>query len=308
MRYRKLTDREFWQRGSGGMSMVAIALASLLLLISVLVLELMNLRLCEMDCQMAADTIADGIAVFMADEGGTYEEACEKMEELRNLMDSATGSVIYDAVLDEGELDNNRAKVTVYSRGQIRDGLSNTSVIPYQVAKTATTEFTRRSTIVDLTGVHTDIPYLVWAVDIANDDSHGYCLHSVYQGMGNPDYDCSSFVSYGLRAGGYNVPIFSTSSEVSTLRGFGFSVIPYSDAALQSGDILFRPTSSAHTGHTEFYVGNGWNVGAHQSEDASRDYLYGRPGDQTGQEICMTINSGAASGWTLIIRPPERII
>lgn len=125
-----------------------------------------------------------------------------------------------------------------------------------------------------------DTAYLQWAIDIANDDSHGY---SQCNRTGNPDYDCSSLVWYSLvegagfdanELGGYP---FSTHSEASLLKKVGFTEYQYTgEADLQPGDILLRSE------HTEIYVGDGQTVGAHVAETGGK---CGAAGDQTGHEI-----------------------
>lgn len=129
--------------------------------------------------------------------------------------------------------------------------------------------------------------YLQWAIDIANDDSHGY---SQCNRTGNPDYDCSSLVWYSLvegagfdagEMGGYP---FSTLNEASILKKVGFTEYQYtSESELQPGDILLRST------HTEIYVGDGQTVGAHVAETGGK---CGTGGDQTGHEIDIGPNRG----------------
>lgn len=132
-----------------------------------------------------------------------------------------------------------------------------------------------------------DTAYLQWAIDIANDDSHGY---SQCNRTGNPDYDCSSLVWYSLvegagfdsnELGGYP---FSTHSEASLLKKVGFTEYQYtSEDDLQPGDILLRSE------HTEIYVGDGQTVGAHVAETGGK---CGAGGDQTGHEIDVGPNRG----------------
>ena len=119
---------------------------------------------------------------------------------------------------------------------------------------------------------------LAWAVSIANDDSHGYSQ----QNRQGPDYDCSSLVINSLKHAGINTGGASYTGDMRTeLTKHGFTWIPWSQIGnvsnLQRGDILlYRGASS---GHTEMYLGNNKNVGAHGT--------YGHPekGDQTGKEI-----------------------
>lgn len=99
----------------------------------------------------------------------------------------------------------------------------------------------------------------------------------------NPDVDCSSFVYYGLRYGaGYGTNLlgaspFSTYTMDSALKKSGFARLPRPASIndLHVGDILWC------TDHTEVYVGNGKDVGAHSNKD-------GRPGDSSGREVSVS--------------------
>ena len=137
-----------------------------------------------------------------------------------------------------------------------------------------------------------DIGYIQWAVDIANDESHGYsqCKRN------GPDYDCSSLVYYSLLNSGYsqaelgNNP-FNTGNESKVLTGIGFVRYNYVESELQSGDILWK------VGHTGMYVGDGQVVEAVQNENGK--ICGGESGDQTGSVIVVHANPG---GWTAYFR------
>ncbi len=137
-----------------------------------------------------------------------------------------------------------------------------------------------------------DIAYLQWAIDIANDDTHGYsqCART------GPDYDCSSLVYYSLLNTGYtqeqlgSYP-FSTSTEPRILSSVGFERHMYAESELQAGDILWRD------GHTGIYAGDGQVVQASSSREGNG--LCGRTGDQTGTEVWVSQNTG---NWTYYYR------
>ena len=102
-----------------------------------------------------------------------------------------------------------------------------------------------------------------WAIGIANDNNYGYSQVNRY---GNPDYDCSSLVSTAFHNAGFNVACeLNTYTMKDAFVNAGFTWIPASQisgfpgscANLQRGDILLA------TSHTELYIGNGKNVGAH---------------------------------------------
>lgn len=124
---------------------------------------------------------------------------------------------------------------------------------------------------------------ITWATDIANDDIHGYSQTSRY----GPDYDCSSFVNTAMAYAGFNVPISATFTMQLNYTGLGDWIwIPRSELGdisvygvaagntlLKRGDILLNTQT-----HTEIYLGDGMNIGAHWDWD-------GRPGDSSGTEI-----------------------
>ena len=117
-----------------------------------------------------------------------------------------------------------------------------------------------------------------WAVSIANDNSHGYSQRSRW----GPDYDCSSLVISAFRHAGVNVGTATTTYNMRTqFMQHGFQWIPWAQIGgvsnLQRGDVLLNDNS-----HTEIYLGNKQNVGAHS------DRGYPQTGDQTGTEISVS--------------------
>ena len=140
-----------------------------------------------------------------------------------------------------------------------------------------------------------DLAYLQWAIDIANDDSHGYsqCNRT------GPDYDCSSLVWYALvEGGGFNKDelndgyAFATGDMPKALKKVGFKEYQYTGHEdLQPGDILLR------SGHTGMYVGDGQTVEAHSNEH--KEICGGQTGDQTGHEISV---EDSTSSWETYYR------
>lgn len=121
----------------------------------------------------------------------------------------------------------------------------------------------------------TDIPYVNWALMIANDNKHGYSQIIRESGI---DFDCSSLVWSALTEEGFKLGdrAFSTSDMDFFLRATGFERFYFNRDELEVGDILLR------SGHTEIYIGDGKSVGAHIAETGG---IHGLPGDQTGHEI-----------------------
>ncbi len=130
--------------------------------------------------------------------------------------------------------------------------------------------------------------FITWLVGIANDNSHGYDQIN----RSGPDYDCSSLVYFGLLNNGFSTNqiggwAFNTWGEADILPKAGFKTIKFTSiSALQPGDILLRD------GHTEVYIGNNLCVGAHINENGG--IYYGKPGDQTGNEISV---QNCSSNW-----------
>lgn len=139
---------------------------------------------------------------------------------------------------------------------------------------------------------------LEWAVDIAHDESHGYDQASRW---GKPDYDCSSLVISAFEKAGikmksagatYTGNLYNVAKKV----GFGDvtkSVNLASARGLKAGDILL---SRGH--HTAMYMGGKRLV--HASINELGRATGGKPGDQTGKEICT--RSYYNYPWTDVLR------
>jgi cell wall-associated NlpC family hydrolase len=131
---------------------------------------------------------------------------------------------------------------------------------------------------------------------IANDNGYGYDQPTRQTGwekyQSDPSctsqcgsFDCSSFISAALTEAGYFTtnPNFITGNEASELEGVGFKQVAtsaHTSANLQPGDILLA------AGHTEMYIGNNQNVGAHSNENGG--ISGGTVGDKNGTEISVT--------------------
>ena len=150
---------------------------------------------------------------------------------------------------------------------------------------------------------------VLWAIDIANDDSHGYDWDTRNGGI---DYDCSSLVNTAFNQAGFNVDSTWTTWDMRagyTAIGFTWlgSEIANDVTQLQRGDILLHEVY-----HTAIYIGNGQMVAAHINEFG--DVRNGQPGDQTGEEICVseysiyTYPSMGVYGWQGVLRPPSDVV
>lgn len=141
---------------------------------------------------------------------------------------------------------------------------------------------------------------ITWAVDIANDDTHGYDQASRW----GPDYDCSSFVISAFQQAGVPVKTQGASSTANMYTVFkkcGFSDVTNtitlsSGSGLKRGDVLLKPS-----GHTALFIGSGQIV--HASINEKGTTTGGKTGDQTGKEICVT--SYYNKPWTYVLRYEE---
>ena len=120
--------------------------------------------------------------------------------------------------------------------------------------------------------------FVNWALGIAADDSHGY--DQQYRWNERGDYDCSSLVVSALRQAGLDTGGATyTGNMVSNLTARGFQWIT-DFSQLQYGDILLNQVQ-----HTAIYLGN--NLLVHASGNEYGGAIGGKPGDQTGSEICV---------------------
>lgn len=133
-----------------------------------------------------------------------------------------------------------------------------------------------------------------WAIDTANDNSHGY---SQANRWGNPDYDCSSFVISAWEQAG--VPVKRAgASYTGNMRGAflacGFVDVTYevglsSGYNIQAGDVLLN-----YSAHTCLAIGNG------KVANCRTDEGHPQGGDQSGNEI--RIQSYWNFPWNCVLR------
>ena len=118
-----------------------------------------------------------------------------------------------------------------------------------------------------------------WAVNIANDQSHGYSQSSRW----GPDYDCSSLVLAAYKQAGVNIGGAAYTGNMNLLLKLGFTDVTKkvnlsTGSGLKVGDILYWH-KSGNNGHTCMYIGNGKIVHAR-----GQSYGSSKTGDQ-GTEI-----------------------
>ena len=136
-----------------------------------------------------------------------------------------------------------------------------------------------------------------WAINIANDDSHGYDQPTRDGGV---DYDCSSLVSTAFRQAGFDIPKPSpaTYTMIDPFTSIGFAWLPgmgNDSSVLVRGDILLNIQN-----HVALYIGEGQIVEACINEYGN--VSGGRPGDQSGQEI--RVAGFYSFPWDGVLRAP----
>lgn len=124
-------------------------------------------------------------------------------------------------------------------------------------------------------------------IDIAKDDSHGYDqIHRT----GGTDYDCSSLVGTALNQAGFNVKKSSTTRTLRVqLLACGFKTVSVGGAR-KRGDIFLKE------GH-HVVMCTGANNIVHASINEKGKTTGGKPGDQTGKEICVRSFYNYKGGW-----------
>ena len=129
-----------------------------------------------------------------------------------------------------------------------------------------------------------------WAVNIANDNSHGY---DQTNRLGNPDYDCSSFISRALIEGGFHIASNSWTGNLLQqliVNGFHSCKKPW-----KPGDIHLNILH-----HVAMSVDE--NNIVHASINENGKTTGGNQGDQTGKEICIRSYYEYSRGWDYHLR------
>lgn len=143
--------------------------------------------------------------------------------------------------------------------------------------------------------------YVQKALEIANDDSHGYDQINRW----GDDYDCSSLVITAVENSGIKVVEAGatyTGNMLSTFKKCGFkdvtkTITLSSGNGLKRGDVLLNVKK-----HTAIYMGNGQLV--HASLNEKGTISGGKKGDQTGKEIC--VRSYYNRPWDYVLRYEEK--
>ena len=140
---------------------------------------------------------------------------------------------------------------------------------------------------------------VTWAVQIAQDPSHGYDQTHRW----GPDYDCSSLMISAWQQAGVPVKDVGATYTGNMLTAFlkcGFEDVTAevnltTGAGLQRGDVLLNVQH-----HTAMSIGSGQIV--HASINEHGKAVGGKTGDQTGREICVRSYYRYSKGWDRVLR------
>jgi LysM repeat protein len=135
------------------------------------------------------------------------------------------------------------------------------------------------------------------AIRIAQDNSYGYDQANRW---GPDSFDCSSLVIHCYKDAGVPLTSTYTGNMKKDFLAHGFKDVKShvnlaTGAGLQKGDVLLNEQY-----HTAMYVGDGKLVHATGNENGG--VTGGKPGDQTGREICVAPYFNHTHGWDYVLR------
>lgn len=136
---------------------------------------------------------------------------------------------------------------------------------------------------------------VLWAIKIANDETHGYNQDKRWDGV---DYDCSSFVTTAFQNFGFKIREYASDRNITTFNmknafiNVGFNVV--NTDKYMRGDVLLKEDE-----HVVLYIGDSKIV--HASQDENGGVRGGKEGDQTGKEIC--VRSYYENEWICLRNP-----
>lgn len=227
-----------WKKGNGtlvfGTFMMLIGLC-----IAIMFVQTFCIRQMAINTQTAADSIADGTAVYLVNNGGdNYDKAVEKASEIRNLIRTETGVDAGNLEIDREMLEeDSTVKVSLSTTTPYLTNFHGGNDLNYTIFKTSATKFNGFS----------GGPLLS-----IGENKLG-CLY--YWGAAGPDmFDCSGFISWCYAQAGGSGTRHTTFSLVEKFAGTEYEV-PISD--IQPGDVIICNGMD----HVVFYYGNGLTLG-----------------------------------------------
>ncbi|MCD7873121.1 MAG: NlpC/P60 family protein [Clostridiales bacterium] len=279
--------KEKWEKGNGTLLLGSTIMVTCLSIV-IMFLQVYINDYNAAGTQLVADTLSDATAVYLQNNGGDYDTAVEAADEIADLIEKETGVTVTNIEIDEDQLENDNIVevIATTTSGHLTYTVSLSGNDSHLISKTSATKFSS-------SGIYSNA-WVNRAVNVADDDTYGYCQDHRELGSCDEDthsLDCSSLVYYSLLNSGFTkeqigTDVFSTASMGQWLVNAGFQKIQWKSTTNQNdlieGDILVSPGQ-----HTEIYIGNGQTVAAHKDEHGgikcSESGSSG--GDQTGHEI-----------------------
>lgn len=252
-----------------------------------------------LDTQMAADAIADGTAVYMSMNHGTYEEAVLEAERIGNQWSETSGISIYDIQLSRDDLENhNMASVVVTAEYQETSNADDVfsrfgnAADHYRIQRVSSTRFDNSLASGDFIWVVTGYYYI--------SSPFGYRIHPIrhtlnyHSGIDIPcpaNTDVHAIAGGTVAATGYDA---SMGNYVMINHGEGIISKYY-----HNNTVLVNPGESVSQGEVIAYSGStGSSTGPHchlsvQINGILVDplTLYGIPAGQEG-DVSSYLNGG----------------
>lgn len=237
--------QKFFKKGNGTM-IVGITMMLLCLSIYAYFANLFFLRENQYDAQLAADSIADGVAVSMTSGSYTYKDAAKTGVKMMKLISKHTNSNITELIIDEKRLTKKKevavdvqtkSNLAIYEKGHSSQ---------LKATASAVTKFSG----LGLLGADSAIQ---WGYDSRK---YAHYSNANRTGIGSHGYitstDCSGFCWLVYRKMGCTAPLWYTGD-----MGKYFYHISPSQAV--RGDVLFITAAEKGSamGHAKIYLGNG---------------------------------------------------
>lgn len=230
--------------------LLGVAVMLVILFIAIMFAQTSAIRMEASSLQTAADTIADGVAVYAMNNGSDYQHAEEEAERIKESIEETTGTRIQAFTIDRNQFENeSTVDVTVKARRRYISKFLSSPRRKYRLQKTAATKFSTFS-MAD----YTNVP--ISPEDIPTGSTPGEeVIRYALQFVGNPYVWGGTSLTHGADCSGFVMSIY---------RHFGVNNIPHSSkdqrtvgtavnknlADMKPGDII------CYGGHVALYMGN----------------------------------------------------
>ncbi|MCR1984887.1 NlpC/P60 family protein [Blautia coccoides] len=233
----KRIDKVKWKKGNGTLVFGTFMMLTGLC-IAIMFIQTFCIRQVAGNTQTAADSVADGTATYLVNNGGDYNKAVEKANEIKSLIKTETGVDTDNLEIDKSILeDDNTVQVKLSTTTPYLTRFHGGTGQDYTIFKTSSTAFTG----------FTGGPLLS-----IGENKLG-CLY--YWGAAGPDmFDCSGYISWCYAQAGSSGERHTTDSLVAKFAGTQYEV---SVADMQPGDVIICNGIN----HVVFYYGNGLTLG-----------------------------------------------